>query len=722
MKVFAGIRNIAVAIKSIARGNVSYRAWSAWLDSERKNSSPEALVERYSSWVYTCVNLNANAVAETGLSLYTTKKTRNFRTRLVSGEERKWLAKSPVAMTHMKAAGTDEVYRLDEHPFLDLLKNVNPIMNRFDLLSGTSAYCDLIGNSYWYVEKDKLGIPVRLWLVPGQYMDVLPGNMQEPIAGYEYFGGRQTIKYGVDEIVHFMYFNPRNPIVGMSPLEAQIYAVDANLNMLRYEDAIVRKGGRPDLAIVVPEKFGILTSDDEKRVREGFRARHGSPDKAGEIALLQGGMDVKTIGVTPRDLAFMQGRKFTREEIAAAYNVPLSKLTTENVNRANAEAGNWAHRKDAILPRCRRIEEKITEQLLPMYDPDLFVVFDNPVPEDREFRLKEIQAHISVGYSTPNEERGIDGRDPIDGGDDLRGQQQNPFIGASRKQVGLYKASMSTATDIIEKMADHTPTAKAAKDRAGELLDVVREIVREQEMQIINALPEKAAGRVAKFDIAPDAWLQGVFPKDEWTRRMTERLRGKVEGIFDDGGDEAMRQIREVWDEIGEPGGMPDYRRARAALKGNLQKACAKFNDTTSQAILAVLDEGIATGASLPSIRASLQEIFGATQRHRSQLFAATESSRAAHSGSWAGYKASGVVKKVRWRTRPGDGVCDFCASLDGQEWTLESPLFEMGSTIEAGGASMSLDYEEINHPPLHPLCKCSMVPVVMTPDELPGL
>ncbi|MBU1162784.1 MAG: phage portal protein, partial [Proteobacteria bacterium] len=75
--------------------------------------------------------------------------------------------------------------------------------------------------------------------------------------------------------------------------------------------------------------------------------------------MLHGGAEVKPVSISPREMAYLQGRKATREEVAAIYGVPLSKLTTDDINRANADAGDYSYMKDTILPRLRRIEQKI---------------------------------------------------------------------------------------------------------------------------------------------------------------------------------------------------------------------------------------------------------------------------------------------------------------------------------------------------------------------------
>jgi len=46
-------------------------------------------------------------------------------------------------------------------------------------------------------------------------------------------------------------------------------------------------------------------------------------------------------------------------------------------------------RQNAILPRLRRIEQKLNEKMLPLFDDKLFVAFDNPVADDKEYGFKK---------------------------------------------------------------------------------------------------------------------------------------------------------------------------------------------------------------------------------------------------------------------------------------------------------------------------------------------
>jgi hypothetical protein len=65
--------------------------------------------------------------------------------------------------------------------------------------------------------------------------------------------------------------------------------------------------------------------------------------------------------------------------IANAFHVPLAFLTTQT-NLANLQAAESQHMSKAINPQRR--DEKLNEQLIPIYDPTrcLFLASEDPSP------------------------------------------------------------------------------------------------------------------------------------------------------------------------------------------------------------------------------------------------------------------------------------------------------------------------------------------------------
>src|SRR5262249_28786936 len=117
-------------------------------------------------------------------------------------------------------------------------------------------------------------------------------------------------------------------------------------------------------------------------------------------------------------LAALADMKATKEDIANAFHVPLPFLSGDT-NLANMQAADHMHKTLAILPRLRRRDEKLNEQLVPRFDPSgrLFVASDDPTPANNDFLLRQEQADLRAGVRTINEVRAGRGLAPVAWGD-----------------------------------------------------------------------------------------------------------------------------------------------------------------------------------------------------------------------------------------------------------------------------------------------------------------
>jgi HK97 family phage portal protein len=314
------------------------------------------------------------------------------------------MAKSPTLAPYVaKAVEVEEVL---EHPFLDLLTNVNDFMNGFDLKELLFLSLDVTGNTFWYVgNRNNLGQPQEIWPQFTQFMKIIP-DRQKFISHYEFsVDNMEKIRIEVKDIVQFKFASLKDAYWGLGPLQSCVLAADLSAGMNEYENSLMANRAMPDFAIVYPVDAGTPGEPEQKRQDKQWFKRFGGKKKAGKPVHLYGGADIKPLSLSPKELNFLQGRRATLNEIAAVFGVPISKLTTEDVNRANAEAGDYSYMKDTILPRLRKVEQKINEKLIPMWDTNLFCAFDNPVPEDKDFELKKTESNLRTGLTIVNEER-----------------------------------------------------------------------------------------------------------------------------------------------------------------------------------------------------------------------------------------------------------------------------------------------------------------------------
>jgi HK97 family phage portal protein len=323
------------------------------------------------------------------------------------------------------------------HLILDLLKNVNPWMNQYELFYLLQFELDVCGEHYWYPATNNAGGVSELWPLEAWRMKPLPSlDGTTPLVGYEYSGQRAAAKYLIDELIVFRYVSPHDPYgTGFSPIRAAFEYVELANELHAYESALVNNRARPDIMITPKDVISRgMAQRLETRITERFR-RGG----AGGVLVGEFGYDMRPFVYSPTDLGNVALRKSCEEITAACLDVPLSLVRVEDVNRANADAGHYQHAKLAIRPRCIQIEQKLNEKFVPLFDDKLLIAFDNPVPEDADRRRNDRTTNLAAGVTSINEERQKEGLPPIKGGEE---PLVNPQLVPLSKIKDLVKMTM----------------------------------------------------------------------------------------------------------------------------------------------------------------------------------------------------------------------------------------------------------------------------------------
>jgi phage portal protein BeeE len=139
----------------------------------------------------------------------------------------------------------------------------------------------------------------------------------------------------------------------------------------------------------------------------------------GKLLIPDDDMSLSLIDQKLGDFAALAEQKATKEQIANAYDVPLSYLTTDT-NLANLEAAERQHATIGLRPRIRRRDAALNEQLVPFFDPTrrLYLEAEDPVLASLDFNLRRDDQHVARGVRTINEVRADHGWDPVPWGNE----------------------------------------------------------------------------------------------------------------------------------------------------------------------------------------------------------------------------------------------------------------------------------------------------------------
>jgi HK97 family phage portal protein len=384
--------------------------WSgtAFTDSFKKNRqpTPNELMTELKGVAWTCATLNAAACASNPPILYVgtgrNDTTPKCKTRKIGRKTQDSLHKR----THLRSRLTvyDTVDEVTEHPILDLLYEVNPIHNQFDLWELTTLYQEVHGSAYWYLSYDPLGVPNEIWILPSQNITPIQApNSPNVVDYYEHRTGSKSANYPADCIIHFRYPDPRDPYKsGMSPLRAAFEDVRLVSDYAAFKEAKLQNRAIPD-AIISPDEVIGEEERDRLEAQWNMKFRRGG---AGRVMIGESGMKIQLLSQSMGDVAALAEMGKTKEDIANAFHVPLAFLST-NTNLANLQAADYQHLSKCINPRLQRRDEKLNEQLVPKFDPSgrLFLASEDPSPLDPEEVWQTYKINMQFGVVTINEAR-----------------------------------------------------------------------------------------------------------------------------------------------------------------------------------------------------------------------------------------------------------------------------------------------------------------------------
>lgn len=299
-----------------------------------------------------------------------------------------------------------------DHPALALLARPNPRQSRASFFEALVSHLLLAGNAY--IEAVALdGAPAELYALRPDRMRVVAGARGWPEA-YDYTVGSQTLRFRQDvaagevtPILHIAFFHPVNDYYGLAPLEAAGISPDTLNAASAWNKALLDNSARPSGALVYAPASGVpLSREQYERLKEELAETFSGAPNAGRPLLLEGGLDWKSLSLSPRDLDFIEAKNAAAREVALAFGVPPQLLGIKgDATYSNYVEANRAFFRQTVLPLLARILGAIEHWLLPILG-DVKLGFDtdaiDALSADREALWNRVG---KADFLTPDEKR-----------------------------------------------------------------------------------------------------------------------------------------------------------------------------------------------------------------------------------------------------------------------------------------------------------------------------
>lgn len=381
---------------------------------------------------------------------------------------------------------------LDQHPILSLLQRPNPMQAGVEYFQAVYSYLLLSGNNY-SIRSDVAGEVRELYLLRPDRVRVKPSKTTTP-EGYEYVINGKVVKTydsnpltGEAEVKHMKLYNPLDDFYGLSPLMAAAVDIDNHNAINKHNISLLNNGARPSGAIVFKPTsdrgMPIQLSDGQRQqLQDDLDVKFKGPANAGRPLLLEGDFDWREMGLSPKDMDFLQQRNMAAKDIALCFGVPSQLIgIPDSQTYSNVQEARLALYEETIMPLARRIQSDLNEWLSPTYGDDIRIEYDFdaiPAMVERRRRIYEnVTQAVREGIISRNEARERLGLEPITGGDDvyiaanlfpLGTTETAPAEGQEAEQDGKDAYGMDAeAKQEIEK--DVFTTEVEAEDRAEQI-------------------------------------------------------------------------------------------------------------------------------------------------------------------------------------------------------------------------------------------------------------
>lgn len=312
--------------------------------------------------------------------------------------------------------------RLNDHPLTQLLGRPNSRTTTFRLMRSLVADRGIYDAAYW-LKTTENGQPALVRLPPAMVKPV--GDDWMFPAAFEVSGSKGKTIIPAAQIVHFRGYHPDHERGGVSPIEtlrrilAEAYAAG------QMREQVLRNGARHSGYIKRPA--GADWSEQARdRFRSGWRSQYQgqTATEGGGTPILEDGMEFIAASQTAVDLQYVEARKLTREEVAAAYFIPPPMVgLLDNATFSNITEQHKMLYQDTLGPMLEEIQQELELQLLPEFDDvdGVYIEFNLAEKLRGSFEEQAAQLQTSVGapYMTRNEARARANLPSVAGGDDL---------------------------------------------------------------------------------------------------------------------------------------------------------------------------------------------------------------------------------------------------------------------------------------------------------------
>ncbi|MCT4673529.1 MAG: phage portal protein [Prolixibacteraceae bacterium] len=294
----------------------------------------------------------------------------------------------------------------------------NPIQNAQQFWSTLEYHRNLFGNAYVQISKDrKSAYPLKFQII--HPLRVIEARILDDGVLYKIQKEYSTGTYNLHSknILHFKGLS-EDGIFGLSPLVSLQKETRINERASSTIDNFYKNNATSPMALE-SELPGNLTGPAAKAMKESkedFKKNYGGPQNAGKLIHLPPHTKLVKLAMQFADAQLLGTLKYTREEIASTYGVPMYMIDG-SAEKLDIEQMTLNFATNTMGPIAKIYKSEIERKLLTPTElvEGVHVEFDSSVLLEMDYskKVKSIKEQVVNGLLTPAEGAKKLGNNPI---------------------------------------------------------------------------------------------------------------------------------------------------------------------------------------------------------------------------------------------------------------------------------------------------------------------
>lgn len=602
---------------------------------------------------------------------------------------------------------------LSKHPIGEMLINPQMENTTYDIWEQLGINIEVFGHTHLHTLTNQAKSKhVGIEVMPSDQVIVFKWDEYNMIPLVYQYQPNADVRFEIEaaNVITLKHYNPRDPRYGYSSISAAgDHHISEQAAAAHVKNHLYNSGFQNMLVALEetlePDAFNSLKTD--------FAQMYSGAAASGKNVFFNGiKADVTQLSSKLSDLDISGIEQVAVDAILSSFGVSRAMIGLEgiNLNRATAEVQERQLIQNVIIPLMRRAVAGLnmwTGQY-PQYAKQGFTLgFVDPSVESVEEELAKAQTMsakaqgvavlVSAGETLANAKLIME-----------IGEEADAQVSESTKAGNTAKTN---AAKNAKSRLSNTKWKQYQKANSDPRIEEATDVLISGLQTHYNKLKNKI---IREFKKQNAFGVGDVFIMDEMAAVAAE-IRPGLMDLYKLAGNETeafMWELSEA-DTLLKTGFKPSQDLTERT-SNFIDKAAKRVSETNSQIISDLISQGIASGKTQTEIAAEIDTAFnGQIETWRADRLARTEVVRINNLGEQDGVKQWADIVDARvfkvWRTNSPD-PCQFCQALNGTRVEVSDLFVGHNGKIEGTeGGVLQNSYDDMETPPTHPNCACSV-------------